>query len=124
VDVVVCDGFTGNVALKVSEGVAEVILHLLKESLLSSAMGKLGAWLARGGFRAFKKKIDYSEWGGVPLLGVRGVCIICHGSSNAKAIKNAIRVAAEFAGANLNSRIEGELSRWTASRGAAAARAD
>jgi glycerol-3-phosphate acyltransferase PlsX len=109
VDVVVCDGFAGNVALKVSEGVAEVIRHLLKESLMSTAAGKIGAMLATGGFHRFKKRIDYSEYGGAPLLGVRGICIICHGSSNGNAIKNAIRVAAESAEARLNARIEEEL---------------
>jgi len=116
IDVVVCDGFTGNVLLKVSEGVAEVITHMLRQSLLSSAMGRLGAWLARGRFREFKRRIDYSEYGGAPLLGVRGVCIICHGSSNGNAIKNAIRIAAEFADLNLNHRIESELRDWASSQ--------
>lgn len=116
VDVVVCDGFTGNVALKISEGVADVITHMLKESLMSSAMGKLGALIARGGFRKFKRRVDYSEYGGAPLLGVRGVCIICHGSSNVNAMKNAIRVAAEFAREKLNAKIEDELHRRTASK--------
>jgi len=111
VNVFVCDGFTGNVALKVSEGVADVITEILKESLMSSTMGKLGALLARNGFRKFKKRIDYSEYGGAPLLGVREACIICHGSSNANAIKNAIRVAAEFTDAKLNQHIEEELHR-------------
>jgi glycerol-3-phosphate acyltransferase PlsX len=114
IDVVVCDGFTGNVALKVSEGVADVIKFLLRESLGGSLAGKAGAFLARGGFREFKRRVDYSEWGGAPLLGVKGVCIICHGSSNANAIKNAIRVASEFAEEKLNAKIENELLRWTA----------
>jgi glycerol-3-phosphate acyltransferase PlsX len=113
VDVVVCDGFDGNVLLKVSEGVADLIKHMLRESLTSRLSGKVGAWLARNSFRDFKKRVDYSEVGGAPLLGVRGVCIICHGSSNANAIKNAIRVAVEFAEGGVNARIESELSRWT-----------
>jgi glycerol-3-phosphate acyltransferase PlsX len=111
VNVFICDGFTGNVALKVSEGVADVITALLRESLASSAMGKLGALLAKGGFRKFKKRIDYSEYGGAPLLGVREACIICHGSSNANAIKNAIRVAAEFTDAKINEHIEAGLKK-------------
>jgi glycerol-3-phosphate acyltransferase PlsX len=120
-DVVVCDGFTGNVLLKVSEGVAELIKKMLHASLKARAAGRLGAWLASGSFRDFKKRVDYAEYGGAPLLGVRGVCIICHGSSNGNAMKNAIRVAAEFAGGNLNKRIEAELSRWTSSQLAAQA---
>ncbi len=110
VNVFVCDGFTGNVALKVSEGVADVITAILKESLMSSAIGKLGAWLSRDSFRKFRKRIDYSEYGGAPLLGVRAACIICHGSSNANAIKNAIRVAAEYTDAKLNQHIEQDLA--------------
>ena len=122
VDVVVCDGFTGNVVLKVSEGVADFIVQLLRASLSSSTAGRIGAFLASGAFRAFKKRIDYSEYGGAPLLGVRGVCIICHGSSNANAIKNAIRIAAEYSERNLNTKIESELNRWSSSQ--LAARAD
>ncbi|MBK5291236.1 MAG: phosphate acyltransferase PlsX [Acidobacteriia bacterium] len=119
VDVVVCDGFTGNVVLKVSEGVADVVKHLLRDSLMSTLSGRAGAFLARGAFKDFKKRIDYSEYGGVPLLGVRGVCIICHGSSNGNAMKNAIRVAAEFASQDLNTKIESDLAQWTSSRLAA-----
>ena len=70
--------------------------------------------LARAAFTDFKKRVDYSEYGGAPLLGVRGICIICHGRSNANAIKNAIRVAAEFSGGNVNQRIEDELRQWAA----------
>lgn len=121
VNVVVCDGFTGNVALKISEGVADLVTHTLRESLTATALGKLGALLARGGFRRFKRRIDYSEYGGAPLLGVKGVCIICHGSSNTNAIKNAIRVAAEYAQEKLNAKIEDELQRWTGARVATSA---
>jgi glycerol-3-phosphate acyltransferase PlsX len=122
VDVVVCDGFTGNVLLKVSESVADLLRQMLKESLMSRVSGKVGAWIARDSFRDFKKRTDYSEYGGAPLLGIRGVCIICHGSSNGNAIKNAVRVAAEYAGANLDTTIETEMVRWTSSQ--VAARAD
>jgi phosphate acyltransferase len=109
VDVIVCDGFIGNVALKVSEGVVEMVRHLLRESLEATITGKIGYVLAKTAFMEFKKRVDYSEYGGAPLLGVKGVCIICHGRSNAKAIMNAIRVAAEFSQGRINQRIEEEL---------------
>jgi glycerol-3-phosphate acyltransferase PlsX len=113
VDVIVCDGFIGNVALKVSEGLVDVIKHMLKESLESTITRKVGYILSRAGFADFKKRVDYSEYGGAPLLGVNGVCIICHGRSNANAIKNAIRVAADYAGGEINRRIEQELAQWS-----------
>ena len=109
VDVIVCDGFIGNVVLKVSEGVADMVKLLLRESLEATIAGKIGYVISRTAFSAFKKRMDYSEYGGAPLLGVRGVCIICHGRSNANAIKNAIRVAKEFCEGNINQRIEEEL---------------
>ncbi len=112
-DVVVCDGFIGNVALKVSEGLVDMIRKMLQESLRASIVRKIGYILTREAFQDFKKRVDYSEYGGVPLLGVRGVCIISHGRSNANAIKNAIRVAAEFAGGGVNERIEAELGQWS-----------
>jgi phosphate acyltransferase len=117
-DVIVCDGFIGNVALKVSEGIVDVIKQMLHDSLKATVTRQIGYVLSRAAFQEFKKRVDYSEFGGAPLLGVRGVCIICHGRSNANAIKNAIRVAAEFAGADINRRIEEELGSWT--RGATA----
>src|SRR5689334_19405638 len=108
-DVIVCDGFVGNVALKVSEGIVDVIKQMLHESLEATITRKMGYLLSRAAFTDFKKRVDYSEFGGAPLLGVKGVCIICHGRSNANAIKNAIRVAAEFSSENINGRIEDEL---------------
>ncbi len=108
-DVVVCDGFIGNVALKVSEGMVDVITHLLERSLKATLKRKVGYVLSRNAYKDFRKRVDYSEYGGAPLLGVRGVVIICHGRSNAHAIKNAIRVAAELASANIDSRLEHEL---------------
>lgn len=119
-DVVVCDGFIGNVALKVSEGIVDVIKQMLKESLEASLARKLGAALARNAFTDFKKRMDYSEYGGAPLLGVKGVTIICHGRSNANAIKNAIRVAAEYAGGRINQRIEDDLATASHSRAVSA----
>jgi glycerol-3-phosphate acyltransferase PlsX len=109
VDVVVCDGFIGNVALKVSEGLVDVIKHMLQESLKATITSQIGYVLSRAAFADFKKRVDYSEYGGAPLLGVKGVCIICHGRSNSNAIKNAVRVAAEFAAGKVNERIEEEL---------------
>src|SRR5580698_9255117 len=108
-DVIVCDGFIGNVALKVSEGLVEMIKNMLQESLAETVTRKIGYVLSRAAYRDFRKRVDYSEYGGAPLLGVKGVTIICHGRSNANAIKNAIRVAAEFAEGRLNQKIEAEL---------------
>ena len=110
VDVMVTDGFTGNVLLKASEGVAMVLAGMLKEALSSTVSAKLGATLAKQALRKFKKRVDYSEYGGAPLLGVRGVCIITHGGSNSNGIKNAIRVASEFAAARVNEKIQDELA--------------
>jgi len=109
VDVIVCDGFIGNVALKVSEGVVDMVKHLLRESLEATIAGKIGYALSKTALQDFRKRLDYSEYGGAPLLGVRGACIICHGRSNANAVKNAIRVAREFSESRVNQRIEEEL---------------
>lgn len=109
-DVIVCDGFVGNVALKVSEGLVDAFKHMLRESLQETVTRKMGYLLARSAFADFRKRVDYAEFGGAPLLGVRGVCIICHGRSAPKAIKNAIRVADEFARGKVNERIEAEIS--------------
>lgn len=110
VDVIVCDGFVGNVALKVSEGLIEVLFRqMLKESLKETLTRQVGAYLARGAFSDFRKRVDYAEYGGAPLLGVNGLCVICHGRSNAKAIRNAIRVGKEFVDGRINERIATEL---------------
>jgi glycerol-3-phosphate acyltransferase PlsX len=108
-DVIVCDGFVGNVAIKTCEGTARLVSVLLRESLKSTVTSQVGALLSRRAFNDFKKRLDYSEFGGAPLLGVRGVCIIGHGASNERAIMNGIRVAAEFAQAEVNSGIEATL---------------
>jgi glycerol-3-phosphate acyltransferase PlsX len=110
VDVIVCDGFIGNVALKISEGLVEHMIKMLRENLGASFATQLGAVLSRRAFQNLKKKLDYSEYGGAPLLGVKGVTIIGHGRSNANAIKNAVRIAAELARAKLNEKIEQELA--------------
>jgi glycerol-3-phosphate acyltransferase PlsX len=108
-DVAVCDGFVGNVALKSIEGTAQLLSASLRESLKSTVTSQVGALLSRKAFAEFKKRLDYSEYGGAVLLGVRGVCIVGHGSSNEKAIMNGVRVAAEFAQAEVNSGIEAAL---------------
>jgi glycerol-3-phosphate acyltransferase PlsX len=110
VDVVICDGFVGNVALKTSEGLAKLVRSSLRESLKSTVTSQVGALLSQKAFAAFKKRLDYSEYGGAPLLGVRGVCIVGHGSSNERAIMNGLRVAAEFAEAEVNAGIESALA--------------
>ena len=110
VDVIVADGFVGNVALKISEGVANLVRTALKESLKATITRQVGALLSRSAFIDFKKRLDHTEYGGAPLLGVKGVCIITHGSSNANAMKNAIRVAAEFSESEINQSIEHELA--------------
>lgn len=115
-DVIVCDGFVGNVALKISEGMVEAVRFLLKESLRSTITRQVGFLLSRRAFEDFKKRLDYSEYGGAPLLGVKGVCIVGHGSSNSNAIKNAIRVAAEGARYDINGKIEAELARTKPNR--------
>jgi glycerol-3-phosphate acyltransferase PlsX len=96
-DVIVCDGFTGNVALKISEGLVEVVEHLLGEELQSTFSTRVGYLLSRRAFRRFRKRVDYSEYGGAPLLGVNGVCIVGHGRSSAKAVRNAVAMAHRFA---------------------------
>jgi len=110
VDVIVCDGFIGNVALKVSEGLVSAVRFLLKESLKSTISSQVGFLLSRRAFDDFKKRLDYAEYGGAPLLGIKGICIVGHGSSNATALKNAIRVAAQSAETKINDNIEKGLS--------------
>jgi phosphate acyltransferase len=96
IDVIVTDGFTGNVMLKLSEGLTDAMLSMIKRELTSSTVTKAGAMLAKPAFRNIKKRLDYSEYGGVPLLGVRQIVVLGHGSSNARAIRNAIRSVKEF----------------------------
>ena len=105
-DVVVTDGFVGNVALKVSEGIAELMVAFLKERVGKSTKSKMGYLLLSDVFSALAKTCDYSEYGGMPLVGVDGVCIICHGKSNERAIKNAVIQAKSFVGKNLNGHIK------------------
>jgi glycerol-3-phosphate acyltransferase PlsX len=109
VDVIVMDGFTGNVALKACETLAESLLHLIREELVRNPLRRVGAALCRGAFRAVKRRTDPIEYGGAPLLGVKGCCVIGHGRSNAVAVKHGIRAAAEFYTSGVNERIEAAL---------------
>lgn len=109
-DIIVCDGFIGNIVLKVSEGLAETILKMLKMEIANVATGKLGYLMIKPAIRGFKKRTDYSEYGGAPLLGINGTSIISHGRSSARAIKNAIRVAAEMAKAKVHEMIATNLA--------------
>ncbi len=111
-DIVLCDGFVGNVILKVSESVVDTIMQLLKREIKSSIIATVGAALASSAFAVLKKKMDYSEYGGAPLLGVDGRCIISHGSSSPKAIKNAVKFAGEFVAKDVNKHIVEELESY------------
>jgi phosphate acyltransferase len=108
-DVVVTDGFTGNVALKISESLAETLGEMIKEELTRDVRSKVGAALALPAFQRFKRRVDYTEMGGAPLLGIDGAAIICHGASPVKAIRNAVRVAGEWATAGVNEHIRAAL---------------
>jgi len=110
VDVIVTDGFTGNVILKVSESLSEMVEQLLREEIKRTLKASVGFLLSRDAFRRFKTRLDYSEYGGAPLLGVKGCVIICHGRSSAKAIKNAIRLAAEFSRQKLDEKIQSSIA--------------
>jgi glycerol-3-phosphate acyltransferase PlsX len=119
VDVIVMDGFTGNVVLKVCESLAESLFSLLREELERTPVAKLGALLSRGAFRNVKQRTDASEFGGAPLLGVKGCCVIGHGRSNAYAIQQGIRKASEFFSSGVNEKIEAEVRALFAGRDAA-----
>ncbi|MFQ5841789.1 MAG: phosphate acyltransferase PlsX [Thermodesulfobacteriota bacterium] len=110
-DVIVCDGFVGNVALKTSEGLAEVVGAILKSEIKKSLRAKLGYLLLKGAFANVEKRVDYSEYGGAPLLGINGICLICHGSSSAKAIKNAVLLGQKLAQGGFNQDLVDELGK-------------
>ncbi len=110
-DVVVCDGFIGNVVLKVSESVAETIGLMIRENIGDSPVRRLGYFMMRPAFRALKRRIDYAEYGGAPLIGIDGISIISHGRSSDQAIKNAVRVAAELARSEVNKHIHDDIEK-------------
>lgn len=117
VDVVVCDGFVGNICLKISEGLVEAAMKMLREEILKSTLAKIGYLLARPAFKKFIKKVDYAEYGGAPLLGINGIGIVCHGKSSAFAIKNAIIGAIEMDRLKLNDVIVRDLAEGLAGGG-------
>lgn len=110
VNVIVCDGFVGNICLKLSEGLAESIIQMLKREIQGDVSAKLGYIFSKSAFRRFGKRIDYSEYGGAPLLGINGIVIICHGKSSSKAVKNAIIMANEFKLSNFLSQLHKALA--------------
>lgn len=108
-DVVVCDGFIGNVALKISEGLSDVIVKFLRREIVQSRWGRIGFFFLKPAFSNFKKKIDYAEYGGAPLLGINGISVVCHGRSSPKAIKNAIKVAIDLVEWKINDQIKRDI---------------
>ena len=108
-DVIVCDGFTGNIALKVGEGLVETLEAMLREELFGGAVTRVGAWLSRRAFRTFRKRVDYREFGGAPLLGVAGLAIVAHGRSPARAVCSGIAMAARLAEEDMVNRLSKEL---------------
>ncbi len=113
VDVAVCDGFVGNIALKIAESISEAMGEMLKEELSKSLLSRLGTFLAKPAFRRFENRVDYSEYGGAPLLGIEDVVIICHGKSSPKAIKNAIKVAKNLYNMNITEKIHSGIEMLT-----------
>ncbi|HYP52390.1 MAG TPA: phosphate acyltransferase PlsX [Pyrinomonadaceae bacterium] len=114
VDVIVTDGFTGNVILKLAEGLQEAVITMIKRELSASAITKAGAMLARPAFQNLKKRLDYAEYGGAPLLGVQRIVVVCHGSSNARAVRNAVRNVKEFSEHGALERIERGIAETSA----------
>ncbi|CAK8722995.1 phosphate acyltransferase PlsX [Candidatus Electrothrix laxa] len=112
-DVVVCDGFVGNISLKISEGLAEAAMQMLKDEIMKSLRAKIGYLFIRKAFAAFRKRVDYAEYGGAPLLGINGIGIICHGSSSSVAICNAIGEAAKLVENKVNDSIVQSLHQYT-----------
>jgi glycerol-3-phosphate acyltransferase PlsX len=112
-DVIVCDGFTGNVALKTSEGLVDVIEALLRDELSSTFTMRVGSLLTRRALRRFRRRVDYSEYGGAPLVGVAGVAVVGHGRSSAKAVRNAVAMAYRFAAQGFIGRVEHEIAAAT-----------
>lgn len=113
IDVIVCDGFVGNICLKVSEGLAEAAMQMLRDEIVQSPRAKVGYLLAKPAFNSFKRRVDYAEYGGAPLLGINGIGIICHGKSSSHAIKNAILEAVNMVESSVN---EGIVEKLTADK--------
>lgn len=113
VDVVICDGFVGNVVIKFAESLVETILEFLKKEISKSFIQKLGAFFLRPTFNALKKKLDHQEYGGAPLMGVKGNCIICHGSSTSKSIQSALKMASMFVKQEVSNHIEESVKEYS-----------
>jgi glycerol-3-phosphate acyltransferase PlsX len=118
-DVIVCDGFTGNVALKVSEGVIETFFNMARHEIMKNLFSKIGFFLMKRNIKRLYKKVDYSEYGGAHLLGLKGVCIVGHGRSNPNAVKNAIRMAKDFVAKKIQDKIQNELMAFSQTSGRA-----
>jgi len=114
VDVIICDGFVGNVALKVSEGLADAAMQMLRAEIIKTWRAKIGYLLIRGAFARFRQRVDYAEYGGAPLLGINGTGIICHGTSDALALENAVFVAADMIENKVNDAISEALVQYNA----------
>ncbi|MEP6593905.1 MAG: phosphate--acyl-ACP acyltransferase, partial [Acidobacteriota bacterium] len=110
VDVIVCDGFTGNVTLKISEGLVETVEALLHAELSSTFGTRVGYLLSRQAFRRFRRRVDVSEYGGAPLLGLNGLCVVGHGRSSPKAVRNAVAMAARFVSQGLVARVRDDVA--------------
>ena len=115
VQIVVCDGFVGNVVLKLSEGLAEGMVKMLREEMMDSLVGKASLLFNRRIFKGFMQRVDYAEYGGAPILGVKGVGIVCHGGSSVKAIKNAVRMARDFAKENIQAKLAEQITAYRSS---------
>ncbi len=111
VDIIVCDGFVGNICLKLSEGLAEAVITMLKTEIEGNLVASMGYTLARSAFKRFKKRVDYSEYGGAPLLGIKGIAIICHGRSGPKAMKNAIEAAHRLSSLEIATKLADSISK-------------
>ncbi len=114
-DVIVCDGFTGNIALKISEGLVEMTAGLLEDELSATVAVRVGSLLTRRALRHFRRRMDYSEYGGAPLLGVAGIAVVGHGRSSAKAVRNGVAMAYRFATDGFLGRVEREIAAAAAS---------
>ena len=112
VQIVVCDGFVGNVVLKLSEGLAEGMVKMLKEEMLGSLTSKAGLLFNRRTFKKFMQRVDYAEYGGAPILGIKGVGIVCHGGSSVKAIKNAVKMAHDFAKEKIQAKLSQQIDKY------------
>ena len=110
VEIVVCDGFVGNVVLKMSEGMAQAVTSILKDEMKGSLLGNALSLLGRRSFKRFEGTLDYAEYGGAPILGIKGVGIVCHGGSSARAIKNAVKLAVNYVENRLQERLSNEIS--------------